>query len=60
MADPLYVEDTLITPLARLGLGEVPGLQGDGLHLPNRDQNLLRTYQLRTVLERGDGRVKGI
>lgn len=51
MADPLDVEDTLIASLARLGLRQVPGLQGDGLHLPRWDQNLLRAYQLGTVLK---------
>lgn len=50
VADPLDVEDTLIASLARLGLGQVPGLQGDRLHLPCWDQNLLRAYQLGTVL----------
>lgn len=51
VADPLDVEDTLIASLARLGLGQVPGLQGDRLHLPCWDQNLLRAYQLGTVLK---------
>lgn len=50
VADTLDVEDTLIASLARLGLGQIPGLQGDGLHLPGWDQNLLRAYQLGTVL----------
>lgn len=51
VVDPLDVEDTLIASLARLGLGQVPGLQGDRLHLPCWDQNLLRAYQLGTVLK---------
>lgn len=51
VADPLDVEDTLVASLARLGLGQVPGLQGDRLHLPRWDQNLLRAHQLGTVLE---------
>lgn len=51
MADPLDVEDALIASLAGLGLRQVPGLQGDRLHLPRRDENLLRAYQLGTVLK---------
>lgn len=51
MADPLDVEDTLVAALARLGLGQVPGFQGDRLHLPRWDQNLPRAHQLGTVLE---------
>lgn len=52
MADPLDVEDALVAPLAGLRLGQVPGLQGDGLHLTCWDQNLLRAHQLGTVLEK--------
>lgn len=52
VADPLDVEDALVAPLARLRLGQVPGLQGDGLHLTCWDQNLLRAHQLGTVLEK--------
>lgn len=58
VADPLDVEDALVASLARLGLGQVPGLQGDGLHLPCWDQDLLGAHQLGTVLEktsRGQG-----
>lgn len=44
VADSLDVEDTLVASLARLGLRQVPGLQGDRLHLPRRDQNLLRAH----------------
>lgn len=55
VADTLDVEDALVASLARLRLRQVPGLQGDGLHLPGGDQDLLRAYQLGTVL-RGDGR----
>ncbi len=51
VADPLDVEDTLVASLARLGLGQVPGLQGDRLHLPRWDQNLLGAHQLGTVLD---------
>ena len=51
VADSLDLEDTLVASLARLGLGQVPGLQGDGLHLPRRDQDLLRADQLGTVLK---------
>lgn len=51
VADPLDVEDALVASLARLRLGQVPGLQGDGLHLPCWDQNLLGAHQLGTVLE---------
>ena len=58
VADPLDVENTLVAPLARLGLGQVPGLQRDGLHLPGRDQDVLGAHQLRTVLG-GHTRVKG-
>lgn len=50
VADTLDVEDTLIASLARLRLGQIPGLQGDGLHLSGWDENLLRAYQLGTVL----------
>ena len=50
VAHPLDVEHTLVAPLARLRLGQVPGLQRDGLHLPGRDQDVLRAHQLRTVL----------
>ncbi|TNN52293.1 hypothetical protein EYF80_037520 [Liparis tanakae] len=53
VADPLDVEDALVAPLTRLGLGKVLGLQGDGLHLPRRDQNLPGAHQLGTVLETG-------
>ena len=52
VADTLDVEDALVAPLARLRLGQVPGLQGDGLHLTCWDQNLLRAHQLGTVLEK--------
>lgn len=41
VADTLDVEDALVASLARLRLRQVPGLQGDGLHLPGGDQNLL-------------------
>ena len=51
MADPLDVEDAFIASLARLGLWQVLGLQGDWLHLPRWDQNLLRGDQLGTVLQ---------
>lgn len=47
---PLDVEHTLIAPLARLGLGKVPGLEGDWFHFSNWDQNLLRGHKLGTVL----------
>lgn len=50
VADTLDVEDALVASLARLRLWQVPGLQGDGLHLPGGDQNLLRAHQLGTVL----------
>ena len=51
MADPLDVEHTLVAALARLGLGQVPGLHGDGLHLPCRDQDLVGAHQLGAVLQ---------
>lgn len=51
VANPLDVEDTLVASLARLGLRQVPGLQGDRLHFPRWDQNVLRAHQLGTVLE---------
>lgn len=50
MDDSLDVEDALVASLARLGLRQVPGLQGDGLHLAGGDQDLLRADQLGTVL----------
>lgn len=59
VADPLDVEDALVAPLARLRLGQVPGLQGDGLHLTCWDQNLLRAHQLGTVLEKKQTRRAG-
>lgn len=51
MADTLDVEDTLVASLAGLGLWQVPGLKGDRLHLPRRDEDLLRAHQLGAVLE---------
>lgn len=51
VANPLDVKDTLVASLARLRLWQVPGLQGDRLHLPCWDENLLRAHQLGTVLE---------
>lgn len=62
MADPLDVEDALVASLARLRLGQVSGLQGDGLHLPRWDQDLLGAHQLGTVLEETDkqGRISHI
>lgn len=56
MADTLDVEDTLVASLARLGLGQVLGFQGDRLHFPCWDQNLLGTHQLGAVLEVKEGR----
>lgn len=59
MAHTLDVEDALVAPLAGLGLRQVPGLQGDGLHLAGGDQDLLGADQLGTVLRttvRGDQR----
>lgn len=50
VADTLDVEDTLVASLARLRLGQVSGLQGDGLHFAGGDQDLLRADQLGTVL----------
>lgn len=50
MADTLDAEDALVASLARLGLRQVPGLQGDGLHLAGGDQDLLGAHQLGTVL----------
>lgn len=47
---PLDVEHALIAPLARLGLGKVPGLEGDRFHFSNWDQNLLCGHKLGTVL----------
>lgn len=55
----LDAEDTLVATLARLGLGQVSGLQRDGFHLSHRDQDLLGGEELRTVLggqeKRGGG-----
>lgn len=53
MADPLDVEDALVAALAGLRLRQVPGLQGDGLHLPRWDQDLLGADQLGAVLHTG-------
>lgn len=50
MDDALDAQHTLVAPLARLGLRQVPGLERDGLHLSHRDQDLLRGEQLGTVL----------
>lgn len=52
VADPLDMEHTLVASLARLGLGQVLGLKGDRLHLPRRDEYLLRAHKLGTVLEK--------
>lgn len=46
----LDVEHTLVAPLTRLGLGKVPGLEGDWFHFSNWDQNLLCGHKLGTVL----------
>lgn len=54
VAHALDVEDALVASLARLGLRQVPGLQGDGLHLAGGDQNLLRAHQLGTVLREAE------
>lgn len=48
---PLDIEDTLVVPLARLGLRKVPGQQGDGLHDTNRDVDLSGWQDLRTLLQ---------
>lgn len=48
--NPLDVEHTLIAPLAGLGLGKVPGFEGDWFHFSNWDQNLLCGHKLGTVL----------
>lgn len=49
----LHVEHTLVVPLARLGLGQVAGGQGDWLGHTHRDVNLGRGQDLGTVLEGG-------
>lgn len=56
VADPLDVKDAFVAPLARLRLWQVLGFEGDGLHLPRRDQNLLGAHQLWTVLQDGHKR----
>ena len=47
---PLDVEDALVASLARLRLRQVSSLEGDGLHFPHWYQDLVRGYQLGTVL----------
>lgn len=46
----LDVEDALVVPLSRLGLGEVLGSQRDRLGHPDGDVDLGRGQNLRTVL----------
>lgn len=58
VADPLDVKDTLVASLARLGLWQVLGLQGDRFHLPCWDQNFLRAHQLGTVLGKANRKGK--
>lgn len=48
----LDVQDAFVASLARLWLGQVLGLQGDGLDHLHRHQDLLRLQQLGTVLGR--------